>query len=149
MKSISNKNSLLSLSNTNLLRVVFEVLVLIHHLYLTSTSLGSVISGALGPIAVGGFIFLSGYGVALSFIKKQDEYAKKLIKSRIPRTYAILLIADLCYLALYLATGGKFADPFSAVVSVLYLPVFSGFVPLSHWIYFLADIIVYYLPHAR
>lgn len=145
MNSISSKNNLLSLSNTNLLRVFFEILVLIHHLYLTSTSLGSVISGASGPIAVGGFIFLSGYGVGLSFIKKKDEYVKKLITSRIPRTYIILFIADLCYFALYLALGGKFNSPFSAIVSVLYLPVFNGFIPLSHWIYFLADLLIYYV----
>ena len=77
MKQIDNKNSLLSLSSTQLLRVVFETLVLIHHLYLVYTSLGAVITNALGPIAVGGFIFLSGFGVGLSYIKKGDEYAEK------------------------------------------------------------------------
>ena len=145
MKVFNSENGLLSLSNTKLLRIVFEALVLIHHLYLTYTSFGAVITNAFGPIAVGGFIFLSGYGVGFSFVRKGDEYAKRLIKSRVPRTYAILFIVDLCYLILYLVMGGRFSDPFSAIVSVLYLPVFSGFVPLSHWIYFLADLIIYYL----
>lgn len=145
MKVFNSENGLLSLSNTKLLRIVFEALVLIHHLYLTYTSFGAVITNAFGPIAVGGFIFLSGYGVGFSFVQKGDEYAKRLIKSRVPRTYAILFIVDLCYLILYLVMGGRFSDPFSAIVSVLYLPVFSGFVPLSHWIYFLADLIIYYL----
>ncbi len=145
MKIVSSKNDLLSLSNTNLLRVVFEALVLIHHLYLVSTSVGSVISSAFGPIAVGGFIFLSGFGVGFSFIKKGDEYSNKLLKLRLPKTYAILFVVNLCYLALYLVTGGRFSNPFSAIISVLYLPVFPGFVALSHWIYFLADLIIYYL----
>lgn len=145
MKIINSKNDLLSLSNTNLLRVLFEALVLIHHLYLVSTSFGSIITNAFGPIAVGGFIFLSGFGVGFSFIKKGDEYSKKLLKLRLPKTYAILFVVNLCYLVLYLVTGGKFSNPFSAIISVLYLPIFQGFVPLSHWIYFLADLIIYYL----
>lgn len=145
MKLINGENSLLSLSNSKLLRVVFEAMVLIHHLYLVYTSFGRAITNDFGPIAVGGFIFLSGFGVGFSFIKKGDEYAKRLLISRVPRTYLILLIADLCYLVLYLAMGGRFNDPFSAIISVLYLPVFSGFVPLSHWIYFLADLLIYYL----
>lgn len=145
MKTINSENSLLSLSTTRLLHVVFEALVLIHHLYLAYTSFGKEITNDFGPIAVGGFIFLSGFGVGLSFIKRGDEYAKQLLKVRVPRTYAILLIVNICYLILYLSTGGRFNEPFSAIISVLYLPVFSGFVPLSHWIYFLADLIIYYL----
>lgn len=144
MKIINNEGSLLSPSNTKLLRVVFEVMVLIHHLYLVYTSFGGAITNDFGPIAVGGFIFLSGFGVGFSFIKKGEEYAKRLLKVRIPRTYLILLIADLCYLVLYLARGEKFNSPFSAIVSVLYLPIFSDFVYLSHWIYFLADLLIYY-----
>ena len=145
MKIVNSKNNLLSLSNTNLLRVLLEALVLIHHLYLVSTSFGAVITNAFGPIAVGGFVFLSGFGVGFSFIKKGDEYSKKLLRLRLPRTYAILFIANLCYLVLYLVIGGRFSNPFSAIISVLYLPIFQGFVPLSHWIYFLADLIIYYL----
>ncbi|MBR3864307.1 MAG: acyltransferase [Clostridia bacterium] len=145
MKQIDSKNSLLSLSCTELLRVVFETMVLIHHLYLVYTSLGAVITNALGPIAVGGFIFLSGFGVGLSFIKKGDEYAKKLLKVRVPKIYLTLFIVDLCYLVLYLALGGEFNNLFSAIISVFYLPVFNGFVALSHWIYFLADLLIYYL----
>ncbi len=145
MKQIDSKNSLLSFSSAQILRVVFEILVLIHHLYLVYTSLGAVITNALGPIAVGGFIFLSGFGVGISFVKEGDEYAKRLLKVRVPRTYLILFIVDLCYLVLYLALGGKFNNLFSAIISVLYLPVFNGFVALSHWIYFLADLLIYYL----
>lgn len=145
MKTIDSKNSFLSYSNTAFLRVLFEFMVLIHHLYTPYTSLGMKVFSAFGPIAVGGFIFLSGYGVGFNFLHKKDEYTEKLLKKRLPRTYGILLIVNLCYLALYLAIGGKFDNIFSAIISVLYLPVFEGFVALSHWIYFLADLIVYYL----
>lgn len=145
MKPLNIKNEFLPRSSASLLRVVFEALVLIHHLFPPYTSTGAVISSALGPIAVGGFVFLSGYGIGCSFTQKGDEYLKKLLKVRVPRTYAILLIADLCYLALYLAMGGAFDSAFSAIASVLYLPVFKGFIALSHWIYFLADLLIYYL----
>lgn len=145
MKVISSNHSLLSHSNTALLRVIFEAMVLVHHLYATYTALGAVITNVFGPVAVGGFVFVSGYGVGCRFTQKNDEYTKKLIKNRVPRTYAMLLIVNLCYLGLFLATGGKFDNLFSAIISVLYMPVFGGFVALSHWIYFLADLIIYYL----
>ena len=145
MTVLNKENSILSISNSKLLRVLFEALVLVHHLYITSTPFGAKISCSLGPIAVGGFIFLSGLGVGFSYIQKSDEYVKKLLKQRVPRTYATLFIVNLCYLILYLIIGGKFSNTFSAIISVLYLPIFKGFIPLSHWIYFLADLLIYYL----
>ena len=145
MKIKCCQNSLVSQSNAALLRVAFETMVLIHHLYVTYTAFGAVITNVFGPVAVGGFVFISGYGVGFRFLQKGEEYTKKLLKIRVPRTYAMLLIVNLCYLVLYLATGGEFDNLFSAIISVLYLPVFGGFVALSHWIYFLADLIIYYL----
>ena len=145
MNHLEHKHALLSYSNTELLKVFFEVLVLIHHLYITSTAFGAVLSEAFGPIAVGGFILLSGYGVGYRYLKSDDGYFGKLIRVRVPRTYLTLLIVDLCYLVLYLALGGKFETPASVILSVLYLPLSGEFVALSHWVYFLADMIIYYL----
>ena len=143
MNQLCNK-PLLSKSSTNALRVIFELMVLFHHLYVASTAWGDRIDILFGPVAVGGFFLLSGYGVGFSFLNKGDEYCKKLLKNRIPKTYLIILIADLVYLGLYYYMGNSFENFFDLAISVLYLPVFSGFVALSHYIYFLADLIIYY-----
>ena len=134
----------LSKSTSNALRIIFELMVLFHHLYATSTVFGEKIDGLAGVVAVGGFLILSGYGVGVSFLAKGDGYRKKIVKNRIPNLYAIILIADLLYLWLHFYTGNTFDNFFDLIISVLYLPIFNGFVALSHYIYFLADLIIYY-----
>ena len=57
----------------------------------------------------------------------------------------MILIANLFYLFLYYYLGNSFDNAFDLIISVLYLPVFGGFVALSHYIYFLADLLVYYI----
>ncbi len=143
MGSQTNKSAI-SRSASSALKVIFEMMVLFHHLYLVHTSFFSHISGLAGPVAVGGFLILSGYGVGMSYKKSGEEYSKKLLFKRIPSTYLMLLIVDICYLALYYYTGSKFDNAFDLIISVLYIPIFDGFVALSHYVYFLADLIVYY-----
>ena len=141
----NNNSFLISKQSSGVLKIIFELLVLIHHLYFSYTTLGQLFCGAAGPIAVAGFILLSGYGVGINYVKKGNEYCNKLLKNRLPKTYLILVVVDICYLVLYYASGNTFTDLFSVLVSVFYLPVFDGFVALSHWIYFLADLIIYYI----
>ncbi len=136
--------TLLSKSTSNALKIIFEIMVLFHHLYATNTVLGEKIDGLAGVVAVGGFLIISGYGVGVNFLTKGDSYRRKLLKNRIPRLYAIILIADLLYLWLHFYTGNTFDNFFDLVISVFYLPIFNGFVALSHYIYFLADLIIYY-----
>lgn len=136
--------TLLSKSSSNALKIIFEMMVLFHHLYAPYTTLGGHIDGMAGVVAVGGFLIVSGYGVGVSYLAKGDSYRDKILKVRIPKFYAIILIADLFYLWLHFYTNNTFDNFFDLLVSVLYLPVFSGFVPLSHYIYFLADLIIYY-----
>lgn len=143
--SVRTNKSLISRSSTSALKIIFQVMVLFHHLYLCSTEFGNRVSAMAGPIAVGGFLVLSGYGVGVNYKKSGDGYCEKLLKKRIPSTYLILLITDLCYLALYFYTGGRFENAFDLITSVLYIPLFDGFVTLSHYVYFLADLIIYYL----
>lgn len=140
----TNTATPLSKSTCNALRIIFELMVLFHHLYATSTVFGEKIDGLAGVVAVGGFLIISGYGVGVSYLAKGDGYRNKLLKKRIPKLYAIILIADLLYLWLHFYTGNTFENFFDLVISVLYLPVFNGFVALSHYIYFLADLIIYY-----
>ena len=143
MEQLANKN-LISRSASSALRIIFEMLVLFHHLYIVSTILFEQIRNLVGPIAVGGFFVLSGYGVGVNFKKKGQEYCSKLLKKRVPSIYSMILIADVFYLFLYYYLGNSFDNAFDLIVSVLYIPLFSGYVALSHYIYFLADLLVYY-----
>ena len=137
-------NTLVTRSSTNILKVLFEIMVLFHHLYATQTVFGGHVSSLSGPIAVGGFLVLSGFGVGINFEKKAKQYSSKLLKNRIPSIYLILFITNLCYLFLHYYTGNGFENAFDLIVSVVYLPIFDGFIALSHYIYFLADLIIYY-----
>lgn len=142
--SRTRNSTLLSKSSSNALKIIFELMVLFHHLYATSTAFGEKIDGLSGVVAVGGFLIISGYGVGVSFLAKGDRYREKILKKRIPKFYAIILIADFFYLWLHFYTGNTFDNIFDLLISVLYLPVFKGYVALSHYIYFLADLIIYY-----
>ncbi len=143
MSQLTN-NSLITRSSTSILKIIFEIMVLFHHLYVTQTVFVGHVSSLAGPVAVGGFLVLSGFGVGINFQKSGKEYCSKLLKKRIPSIYLMLFITNLCYLFLHYHTGNSFESAFDLIVSVVYLPFFKGFVALSHYIYFLADLIIYY-----
>lgn len=143
--SSKTKSVFLDRTVSNALRLFFELLVLIHHLYQPFTLVGSRISAILGPIAVGGFMFISGYGLGVSYQRDGDDYLRKLAFKRIPTTYLTIVVVNLFYLILFYLRGNSFNNAFSFIISVLYIPLFKGYVTLSHWIYFLADLMIYYI----
>lgn len=142
--NLLNSESILSISATNILRIIFEAMVLFHHLVDVKWPFAAFMNGICGPIAVGGFVLISGYGVGKSFIKKGYAYCDRIFFERMPNNYITIIIANVFYLWLFLFTGNLFEDGFSAIYSFLYFPFFSSFEKLSHYIYFLADLIVYY-----
>ena len=143
MKAVYNDS--ISRASTNLLKIFFEALVLLHHLTEPSTEFARMVDGLIGPVGVAGFLFLSGYGVGVSFKSKGQDYVKTLYKKRIPRMYLIIVVTDLFYVILFLLKGNKFKSLLGFVSSVLYVPLFSGYVTLSHWLYFIADLAIYYI----
>lgn len=74
----------LSLQQTNNWKGICIVLVIFHHLIIFA-GVGDVynIFGNVGYIAVGGFLFISGYGLMFQFASKGSEYIKKFLKKRI------------------------------------------------------------------
>ena len=74
MENALTNKALVSKSTTNFLKVLFEIIVLCHHLYLPSTAAGKELSTVMGICAVAGFLFLSGYGVGMQYQKKGDAY---------------------------------------------------------------------------
>lgn len=144
MKAVYNNNSI-SRASTNLLKIFFEALVLLHHLTEPSTEFGKMVDGLIGPVGVAGFLFLSGYGIGISFKNKGQKYVENLCKKRIPRMYLIIVVTDLFYVILFLLKGNKFENLLGLVSSILYIPLFSSYVTLSHWLYFVADLAIYYV----
>ena len=143
MNQLENK-TVVTRQATSILKIIFEAMVLFHHLYVTQTVFVGHVSSLAGPVAVGGFLVVSGFGVGINYLKKGSEYSKKLLTKRIPFIYVMLFITNVFYLIFHYYTGNTFENVFDLIISVVYLPVFSGFVALSHYIYFLADLIIYY-----
>ena len=144
-QSLANEQNLIPIKRAHLLRIIFQLFVLFHHLYQTQTQFGKYVSWILGPSAVAGFLFLSGYGVAVSFKRDGEEYLSKFIKKRIPSTYLTIVVVDVIYLSLFYLQGNSFTSFTAMLCSLLYLPVVKGYVALSHWVYFLADLLIYYV----
>ena len=135
----------LSIGASRILRIFFEILVLLHHLRPTSSPLDAEINSVLGPIAVGGFLMISGYGVGVRLRENGADYAKRLLMRRAPIAYCRILLTDLLYLIPFFLIGEHFSNASSVVESILYLPFLPDFVALSRWVYFIADLLVYYL----
>lgn len=144
MELYKNK-SLLPKTLSGFLRIVFEIMVLLHHLYQPSSMVGRRINSLLGPIAVAGFLIISGFGVGKSYLKKGDGYLNNLLKKRIPTTYLTIVVTNLFYLSFFYITGDQFESFFGFITSVLYLPISKDYVTLSNWVYFMADLLIYYV----
>ena len=135
----------LSIGATKVLHLFFEILVLIHHLQPNYAPFHTRMIVALGPIAVAGFLFTSGYGIGVKLRDQGDPYRHRLLTCRAPTMYLRLVLTDLFYLIPFFLLGNHFSGALSAISSVLYLPFFPQFVALSRWVYFIADLLVYYL----
>ena len=86
----------LSKRNTDCLKGILAVLVLIHHLtqnsgLLMDTPLRGVFAN-LGYLSVSAFLFLSGYGMMASYNKKGKKYAEQLPLKRMLPFYCIIII---------------------------------------------------------
>lgn len=71
-------------------------------------------------------------------------YLRKLILNRIPRTYLIIIVTNLAYLPIYTLTTSSQLTILNIIASIFYLSFTSHFIQLYSWIYFLADLIIYY-----
>ncbi|MBP3620038.1 MAG: acyltransferase family protein [Clostridia bacterium] len=121
------------------------MMVLLHHIVRTGNEVVDGILELLGPLAVGGFYFLSGYGIAVSYRAKGKQYLKNLVCRRIPMMYLILVATNFIYLGVYYLTGNPPLIFGGALSSVLYISFVKGFVQLYSWIYFIPNLIVFYV----
>ena len=105
------------------LKGILAVCVLIHHLYqftgfLSDTSFGYAFL-LLGHFAVVLFIFISGYGLGISYINKSDSYIKSFPKKRILPFYLTYLFFLLVYIIFELALKNEI-KPSALILSFFY-----------------------------
>lgn len=98
----------LSVDNTNILKGIFAVTVVIYHLGLCTNDNGSkLLIHCSGDFAVKFFFFASGYGLLTQYKKYRErgiDYAKGFLGKHIPKLVIPLLVLTVPYV-LYFASG--------------------------------------------
>lgn len=102
-------NKFLSKENTDCLKGILALAVLVHHLYqhsgiLRGNPIGFLFQ-SLGFLAVAVFFFLSGYGLVVSFLKKGDAYIRELPRNRILPFYGICCVLIVLYTLFFCLIG--------------------------------------------
>lgn len=117
-----NKNIYLSKENTQCMKGIFAVCVLIHHLYQYSgffhgTYLGAIFQ-SLGYFSVAMFFFLTGYGLMLS--SQKDGYMDSFLRKRVFALYSFYVVLIALYAIYNFFLNGTFS------VSLLLQSFFIG-----------------------
>lgn len=103
--------SYLSHEKTNCLKGLSALFILLHHLYQYSNLFRDSILGMIlqnmGEWFVSVFFFLSGYGLMVQYLKKGNEYVKKLPRNRILPLYIICIVMIFIYCILYFITKNE------------------------------------------
>lgn len=99
----------LSLPNTNCVKGIFALCVLLHHLYQHSglfhdTYIGVIFQG-LGYLSVAMFFFLSGYGLRISHNIKGYQYVNAIPQKRMRPLYLQCIVLIALYTVLYIVIG--------------------------------------------
>ncbi len=105
---LADRPDYLSKSNSDCLKGIFAVCVLIHHLYLGSDLLNGTVFGIalsmLGFFSIGTFFFLSGYGLMCSY-QKNEAYLVNFPRKRLLPFYILILFLTAIWSALKLGLG--------------------------------------------
>ena len=119
--------------NTNLYKGICAFIILLHHI---TQCVNASVFIYFGYLCVGGFFWVSGYGMTCSWLKRRDEYAKTVCLKKIPQILAMCIIT-IIYMSLYYTLWGEYIN-----INDL-IGIFHGN-RLLNW-YFPAIIIVYLL----
>ncbi len=101
MVNHSIRSNYLSKQTTNCMKFICSIAVVICHLFGydpfgEGMGIGVIIT-AFGYLSVSCFLFFSGYGLTVSYIKKGNEYFKGYIKKRVLPIYIIQVILIVIY----------------------------------------------------
>lgn len=106
----ANWEGYLSVANTNALRGIMAIAIMLHHLSEHSSSgRFSHLLNHLGYLLVAVFFFLSGYGLMVQFSKKGKEYVGTIWKKRVLFFAIVLLLDTLLYVGVNLLYGKRCA----------------------------------------
>lgn len=119
--------------NTNLYKGICAFIILLHHI---TQCVNASVFIYFGYLCVGGFFWVSGYGMTCSWLKRRDKYAKTVCLKKIPQILAMCIIT-IIYMSLYYTLWGEYIN-----INDL-IGIFHGN-RLLNW-YFPAIIIVYLL----
>lgn len=108
----------LSKKNTDALRGILAMVVLIHHLYeyagfLEGTPVGLLLQ-VIGYLCVALFFFLSGYGLMFSVKSKGQDYIRSLPRKRILPLWCFYLFLIALYVAMNFIRVKLMGEPFRA-----------------------------------
>lgn len=131
----------LSKDNTDCLKGIFSVFVVICHmrgriLTLNDTLLGALCT-AMGYLSVAIFFFVSGYGLMASYQKKGKQYIEHFGRTRILPFYMVILLAVAIYAVYELAIGEYFT------ISDLIKSITFGNVIIKNGWYLQAALVLY------
>lgn len=105
---IEKEDDYLSLSNTNALRGIMAIGIVLHHLSEhVTTGKFFLFLNHMGYLLVAVFFFLSGYGLMVQFMKKGKAYLNTIWKKRVLFFTIILLLDTFLYVAFNLLYGKK------------------------------------------
>ena len=94
-------NKSLSLASSETLKGIFTVAILICHINAVNGMLNYGLLGtavqSLGYLSVGGFFFLSGYGLSFSYDKKGESYFDNFLRSKLLFLYTVNIMFIVIY----------------------------------------------------
>ena len=109
MEATSAQHDYLSKTNSECLKGIFAVCVLLHHLYQHSGVTMHPLAGAglqyLGYFSVGVFFFLSGFGLMQSYKRKGKVYIDTFPRKRLLPFYMMILVLIVIYSVYTVAVG--------------------------------------------
>lgn len=128
----------LSLQQTNQLKGFFALVVILHHL--AQRTKGGVLFpffNHVGYLAVSIFLFISGYGLMLQYMKRKEEYIKHFLSRRLLKVVMPYLIAIVIYYVSYLIIGLEMS------ITIALKTFLTGYPIVAHSWYVLAIIFFY------
>lgn len=127
----------LSMKNSNSIKGVAAIVVIVHHISQKLQPPGLLeICIYMGYLAVGIFLFLSGYGLMLSFNLK-ERYLEGFWKKRMPKILIPFFMANIIFLIFYTLVGNRYT--LNEYISfILGIKLIDGF----KW-YIIATVILY------
>ncbi len=93
-------DSYLEPRQTGQLKGLFALFVIVHHLvHRTEDGIGFPYFGNIGYLAVSFFFFISGYGLMVQYMKKEEGYLETFLSNRLPKVAAPFAVGLVIYYA--------------------------------------------------